>query len=53
MIIHRYYTYINVSILENLSVYAFVSIDLALDRFTPTKGAAVPENYVSTCINKS
>ena len=46
LIIHHYYTNINVFILVHLSVFEFASIDLTLVRFTLTNGTRVPENYV-------
>ena len=46
LIIHHYYTYVNVFILVHLSVLEFASINLTLARFTLTKGTGVSENYV-------
>ena len=44
LIICHYFTYVNVFILVHLCVFEFVSVGLALVRFTLTKGAVVPKN---------
>ena len=42
----HYYAYTNANILVHLSVFEFSSVGLKLVRFTLTKGAGVPQNYV-------
>ena len=53
LIIHHYYTYVDAFTMVHLSVFEFALIDLTLVSFPLTKGTGVPENYVSTCVNKS
>ena len=46
LIIHHYYTYVNVLILVYLSVFEFALIDLTLVCFTLRNGTGLSENYV-------
>ena len=52
MINQHYYANIHVFISVHFSGIKFASDGLALVRFTLTKGAGVPENYLIICVNK-